>query len=118
MLLVTKKLYMLSVVFGLAFLSVGFTNWTFFWSTQHVPRQLKAASHTDASAAKLDWPVKTDDRLVLERYYEPTPRAADFLTAKENTGVSLRSFAVAPGFFRIISAPKVSRYISKSVLNI
>jgi hypothetical protein len=116
---VKKKLSALSVLFGLEFLSLGFlTNGTFSWSTQYVPPLLKAASHTHARAVKLDSPAKTDGRFVLERYGEPTPRSRVFLTAKENAKVSLRRFVVVRLFSRIILALKVSRYISKSVLNI
>jgi hypothetical protein len=112
---VKKKLSALSVLFSLEFLSLGFlTNGTFSWSTQHVPPLLKAASHNHARAVKLDSPAKTDGRFVLERYGEPMPRSRVFLTAKENA----RSFVVVRLFSRIILAPKVSRYVSKSVLNI
>ena len=116
---VKKKLSVLSVLFSLEFLSLGFfTNGTFSWSTHYVPPLLKTASHTHARAVKLDSPAKTDGRFVLERYSEPTPRSGVFLTARENAKVSLQSFVVGPFFFRMILAPKVSRYISKSVLNI
>jgi hypothetical protein len=116
---VKKKLSVLSVLFSLEFLSLGFfTNGTFSWSTHYVPPLLKAASHTHARAVKLDSPAKTDGRFVLERYSEPTPCSGGFLTAKENAKVSLGSFVVVPLFSRTILAPKVSRYIFKSVLNI
>jgi hypothetical protein len=116
---VKKKPLALSVLFSLEFLSLGlFTNGTFSWTNQYVPPLLKAASHTDASAVKLDSPAKTDGRFVFESSGEPTSPSGVFLTAKENIGISLRSFVVSPLFFRNILAPKVSRYISKSVLNI
>jgi|SRR4030095_529025 hypothetical protein len=116
---VKKKLCVLSVLFSLEFLSLGFfTNGTFPWSTHYVPPLLKAASHTNASAVKLDSPAKTDDRFVLEMSDELKPRSGGFLTAKANAGVSFRRSMVVPLFFRIILAPKVSRYIFKSVLNI
>lgn len=116
---VKKKVAGLAVLVGLEFLFLGlFTNGTFSWTNQYVPPLLKAAAHTDARAVRLDSPVKTDGRFVLERYTEPTPRSGSFLTAKENTEVPLRSFVIVRLFFRIILAPKVSRYIFKSVLNI
>src|SRR5437867_4139901 len=116
---VKKTALALSVLFSLEFLSLGFfANGTFPWSTQHVLPLLKVASHTDAGAVTLDSPAKTDGRFVLERYSESTPRSGSFLTAKENTEVPLRSFVIARLFFRNILAPKVSRYIFKSVLNI
>lgn len=115
---VKKNLSVLLVLLSLEFLSLGFfINGTFSWSNQHPPPSLKAASHMDGKAVKLDSPARTESRLV-ERYGELTPRSGEFLTAKKNVGVSHRSFIVVPVFFRINLAPKVSRYIFKSVLNI
>ena len=115
---VKKKLSVLSVLLSLEFLSLGvFINGTFSWSNQHLPLSLKAASHMDGKAAKLYSPAKTESGFV-ERSGELTPRSGDFLTAQKNAGVSQRSFIVVPLFFRINLAPKVSRYIFKSVLNI
>jgi hypothetical protein len=114
---VKKKLSALAVLVSLEFLFLGvFTNGTFSWANQYLPPLLKGALHTDASAAKLDSPAKTDGRFVFESSGEPTSPSGVFLTAKENVGISLRSFVVSPLFFRIILAPKVSRYLSKSVL--
>ena len=115
---VKKKLSVLSVLLSLEFLSLGvFINGTFSSSNQQPPPSLKAASHMDGKAVKLYSPAKTEGRFV-EKYGELTPRSGDFLTAKKNAGVSLRSFIVVPLFFSINLAPKVSRYISKSVLNL
>jgi hypothetical protein len=115
---VKKKLSALSVLLSFEFLSLGvFINGTFSWRNQHPPPSLKAASHMDDKAVKLDSPAKTEGRFV-ERYGELTPRSGEFSTAKKNAGVSHRSFIVVPVFFRINLAPKVSRYIFKSVLNI
>jgi hypothetical protein len=112
-----NKLAALSVLFSLEFLSLGlFTNGTFSWTRQYVPPLLKEALHTDASAVKLDSPAKTDGGFILESSGEPIPSSGVFLTAKENVGISHRSFVVSALFFKIILAPKVSRYISKSVL--
>ena len=112
-----NKLAALSVLFSLEFLSLClFTNGTFSWTRQYVPPLLKEALHTDASAVKLDSPAKTDGGFILESSGEPIPSSGVFLTAKENVGISHRSFVVSPLFFQIILAPKVSRYISKSVL--
>src|SRR4030095_3196267 len=84
---VKKKLSVLSLLFSLEFLSLGFfTNGTFPWSTHYVPPLVKAASHTHARAVKLDSPAKTDGRFALERYSEHTPRSGVFLTTKENAG--------------------------------
>ena len=114
---VKKKLSVLSVLLSLEFLSLGVINGSFSWSNQHLPPSLNAASYMDGKAAKLDSPPKIEGRFV-ERYGELTPRSGDFLTAQKNAGVSHRSFIVVPLFFRINLAPKVSRYIFKSVLNI
>jgi len=106
-------------LFSLESLSRGFFNdGAFSWTTQHRPPLLKLASHANASAVKLDSPAKTNGRFVLERDGELTPHSGGFLTAIENAGVSLQNFIVVPLFFRITLAPKVSRYIFKSVLNI
>ena len=114
---VNKKIAALAVLFGLEFLSLGlFTNGTFSWTNQYITPLLKDASRTDVRVAKLD--AKTSGGFVLESYGEPTPQSGVFLAAKENSGISVRSFVVSPLFFRIILAPKVPRYIAKSVLNL
>jgi hypothetical protein len=114
---VKKTALALSVLFSLEFLFLGlFTNGTFSSSIQHVLPLLKVASHTDAGAVTLDSPAKPDGGFVLERYGELTLRSGDFLAAKETAAVFLQSFIVVPLSFRIILAPKVSRYLSKSVL--
>ena len=80
---VKKQLAALAVLLGLEFLSLGlFTNGTFSWTNQHVPPLLKAASHTDARAVKLDSSAKTDDGFVLESYGELTPRSGGFFNRK------------------------------------
>ena len=114
---VKKTALALSVLFSLEFLFLGlFPNGTFSWIKQYVPPLLKAASHTDASAGKLASAAKTDGGFIHESSGEPIPSSGVFLTAKEPAGVFLQSFIVVPLFFRIILAPKVSRYLSKSVL--
>ena len=112
---VKKKLVALSALFALELVSVGFcTNGTFSWATHYVPR--KATSYAHGRAAKLDSPARADGAFVLESSGEPIPSSGVFLTTKENVGISYRSFVVSPLFFQITLAPKVSRYISKSVL--
>ena len=98
---VKKTALALSVLFSLEFLSLGlFTNGTFSWTNQYVPPLLKAASHTDARAVRLDSPAKTDGGFVLERYGEPTPRSGVFLTAKENVGISPPKLRRQSAFFQ------------------
>ena len=107
----------LSVLFSLEFLFLGLCpNRTFVWTKQSVPPPLKAASHTDAGVVKFDSPARTDGASVLESYGEVSPRSGGFLAATEIAEVFLQSFIVVPLSFRFIVAPKVSRYLSKSVL--
>lgn len=107
------------VLLSVEFLSLSlFTNEIFARTAQPISPLLKTASHDDASAAKIDFPVTTAARFVLEMYAELTPRSEGFLTAKVNAGVAPRSVIVVRYFFTMIFAPKVSRYIAKSVLNI
>ena len=114
---VKKTALGLSVLFSLEFLFLGlFPNRTFAWTNQYVPPPLKAASHTYAGIVKLNSPAKTDGASVLESYGEVTPRSGGFLAAKETAEVFLQSFIAVPLSFRFILAPKVSRYLSKSVL--
>ena len=116
---VQKTAVALAVLFSLEFLSLGFfTNGTFSRGIHYVPPLLKAISHAHARAAKLDSLVKPDSRFVLESSGKPIPLSGGFLAAKEPAEVFLQSFIVVPLFFRIILAPKMSRYLSKSVLNL
>jgi hypothetical protein len=112
---VKKNFVALTVLFSLEFFSLGlFTNRIFSWTNQYVP----VAAHTDAGALKLVSPAKTDGGFILKSYGEPTPQSEAFLTATQKPGISIRSLVVSRLFLRIIFAPKVSRYISKSVLNL
>jgi len=105
----------LPALFGLEFLFLGFfTNGIFSWTVRHVAPLLKGAPRTPESTVKLNFPAKT----VLEGYTGATSRSAEFLTANKNAKFSLKNLTTVPLRFRIILAPKVSRYISKSVLNI
>jgi len=112
---VKKKLVALAVLFSFEFLSLSlFTGGTFSWTKQHIP----AAVETGAGVFKLDSPATTDGGLVRESYGEPTSRPAGFFIVTENLGIFIRSFVVRSLFFRIALAPKLSRFISKSVLNL
>jgi len=112
---VKKKLAAVAVLFTLECLSLRLcTNGNFSWSNQYI----LAATQTDATTVKLGSPAKTDDVFVSGSYGEPTLHSGIFLTAKESLEISARSCFVSPFFCRIILAPKVSRYIFKSVLNL
>jgi uncharacterized membrane protein YedE/YeeE len=114
-----KTLFVLSVLFGVEFFSLGFSaKGIFSWTARHVAPLLQAAPHTHDSAVKLESPAKSDGHVVFEKYAELTPDSAGFLTGNGNADFSLRNSRVVSLRFRIILAPKVSRYISKSVLNI
>ena len=113
-----EKLVALAVVFSVGFLSLGFfANRAFSRAAEHVLSPLNT-SHANLSAIKLASLAKTAGCFVLKEYDELTPRSGNFLTAKETAQFSLRRYTVVPFRFRIILAPRVSRYISKSVLNI
>ena len=114
---IKKTALALSAWFSLEFLFLGlFPNGTFARTNQYVPPLLRAASHTDAGVIKLVSPAKTDGAPVLESYGEVTPGSGSFLAANEIAEVFLQSFIVVPLSFRFILAPKVSRYLYKSVL--
>ena|SRR5713226_9597756 len=116
---VKKTLFLGSVLLSLEFLSLGFfINRTFAWTNQHVPPLLTAIPLVDASPVRIHAPAKTDGSFVLEKDGEIMPRSGGFLTTLEPAQVFSRSLVVVPFSFRIILTPKVSRYISKSVLNL
>jgi hypothetical protein len=113
-----KILWASLVLLILECLSLGvFINGTFSRTPQPIAPVLRAASHIDSGAAKFESHAKTAVRFVLEMYGELAPRSPAFLTAKEIGAVSLRRFIFVP-LFRVILAPKVSRYVTRSVLNI
>jgi hypothetical protein len=116
----TKKiLFAVSVLFSAEFLCLPFlTHGTFSWSIQYIPALLKVAAHTNANTVELHSPAKTDGRSVLEMSDELSPRSGGFLTAKANAEFRFSSSTAMPHRFRTNLAPKVSRYITKSVLNI
>jgi hypothetical protein len=114
-----KKLSILSVLLSLEFLSLGLvTNDTISWSPQHFTPLLQAAAHAPARLVGLDCSAKTDESLVFDGDEESKPRSEMFSTTIEPAQVFLRRVIAAPLFSRTIFTPKVSRYISKSVLNL
>jgi hypothetical protein len=109
-----NKLAALAVLLGIELLSLSLFNSGTSRGDQHT----LAAAQSDPSAAKLGPLATTDSGLVFGSYVEPTPWSGVFLTAEEKPRIFVRSFGVSSPFFRIILVPKVSRYISKSVLNL
>ena len=116
----TKKiLFAASVLFSAEFLCLPFLTYGIFSSTvQRIPSLLPAASHSNANTVKLDSPAKTERRFVLEMSDQVTPRSGGFLSARTNAEFPFRRSMAVPHRFRTTFAPKVSRYIAKSVLNI
>ena len=116
----TKKiLFAASVLFSAEFLCLPFLTYGIFSSTvQRIPSLLKTASHSNASTVNLDSPSKIDRRFVLEVSGQLTPVADGFLSARANAQYPFRRSIAVPHRFRTTLAPKVSRYIAKSVLNI
>jgi hypothetical protein len=112
-------LFATAVLLILENLFFGFSiNRIFPWSRQHVSTLLNTVGRIDATAAKLDSAPKIYSQFVLKADGEVAPGAQASVTAKESAGVSHRSFFIIAPCCRNILAPKVSPYISKSVLNI
>ena len=105
-------------LFSLGSLSLSFFTNEVFSRTARPIALLNTASDDDARAGKIDFPATTAAHFDLQISGELMPRPGGFLTAKESAGVSPRSVIVVRDFSTMIFAPKVSRYISKSVLNI
>jgi hypothetical protein len=116
---VKKQLSMLSVLFGLGFLSLGLlTCATFSWTVQRVSPPLSVTARADGDSVKLHFPAKAGRRVDLTVYDEPTPRSEGFFSAKQSAEFSLRRIMVFPFRFKCILPLTIPRYIFKSVLNI
>jgi hypothetical protein len=119
MLRAKKRFFVLSALFSLEFLSLGLlANGLFSWAAGHVPPLLNAAARINARAVTSDSRVKIDRVFVLEQYGESPAQPAGFITLRGNGEPSRRRAIAALRFAKIVLAPKISRYISKSVLNI
>jgi hypothetical protein len=81
-------------------------------SVQPIPVPLMVASSGDAGGTQINISEATAVDLVLEMYGVPTP------TLDLNARISPRSVNFFQPLFKSVFTPKVSRYISKSVLNI
>jgi hypothetical protein len=99
-------------------LSLEFLNRVFWSIAQPIPVLLQTSSYESYGAARINISPTTAADLVLKIYGEPTPPAAGFFSANRKAGTSPRSVRVVPHSFNVMFAPKVSRYVSKTVLNI
>jgi hypothetical protein len=112
-----KTLVVLSALFSLEFLALGFfTNGILSGTARHIPSLLKAAAHTHDSTVKFDATVATEGGFVFEKDGEPASPRGSLVAARDTAKCSFRS--IVPLCFRISLTPKVSRHIFKSVLNI
>jgi hypothetical protein len=113
---VKKILLLLLMVLSLQFLSPGlFTEGSLSPAARPAPSLPSAGARGHAGAAALVFAAKTDGR--FETYGQRTARLATFLTAKKYPAVSPLGGLVR-AVFGTIAAPKVLRYLLKSVLNI
>jgi hypothetical protein len=110
---VNRQLAPWAVLVSLEFLSLGLL----INGTLCSPYRFPAAVHEDTGTAKLVLP-EPDGSFLLETCGEPISQSGFFLTPNAHSGIFRRSFVVSPSFLRTTLAPKVSRYISKSVLNL
>ena len=115
----TKPLLAALMLLSLGFISVSLLiQGPFARTAQSIPPLQKATSLGDASSAKIGFPAPPAAYFAPEMFGDLTRSSKDFSTAKEIARVLPRSVVVVRHFPITVSAPKVSRYISKSVLNI
>lgn len=86
--------------------------------SRYIASPSSATSPADAKSVKLDSPLRIDARFVFDERDELTRLSGHFLTARNLTASFFRSCRVALMPSTIILAPKVSRCIFKSVLNL
>lgn len=116
---IKKTLFAGSVLLGLEVLSLAvFIAGSFAWSHRHVPALLSAITPVDATPVRLHSPAKRDGGIVLEKDGETAPDSGCLFAATESARLFFRSPAAVPACLRTIFTPKVSRFISKSVLNL
>jgi hypothetical protein len=116
---VKKTLSLGSVFLGLEFLALAvFGSPSFAWTNQHFSALLSAIRSLHVPTVRLDSPVKNDGSNLFEKDVKTTPDSGLFLAATERAQAFLRIAIVAPACFKVILTPKVSRCISKSVLNL
>lgn len=115
-----KKIILAALVLSsLQFLSLSvFIKGAFCQSAQLDPALPKPSFPEDAGDAKIDVPMTAAAQSAFEIYGDLTQRLGGFLISNETLRVSPRMVIVVPRLFTLISAPKVSRGISKSVFNI
>src|SRR5262249_26242500 len=113
--LVRKRFIAGAVWLGLELLCLGcFNSWRFAWSNSHPTARLTAMTSADATPSVLESPAKGDDGSVAANNGDTT--YPGFFSATSGPWqVLVRRLAVSVSFSQILT-PKVSRYISKSVL--
>lgn len=117
---VKKTLSLGSVYLGLEFLVLAVSATPGFpWSNQPVPALLTAVQSFDAPSSRLNLPAKDGGRVDSDKNAETTTDVGCFFAANHKPAqVFFRGAAVVPACFKVILTPKVSRCISKSVLDL
>ncbi len=115
-----KKIWVAgSVLLSLEVLSLAVLLGTGFACCDQVgPALLTAVPSVNTSAVRLDLPVKNADSFIFEKDGETTPDSGCLLAGTKPAQVFFRSHAASPACFKVVFTPKVSRCISKSVLNL
>jgi hypothetical protein len=115
-----KKIFLAALILSsVDLLSLSFfTNDIFARTPPPFLPRLKTTARGGAHAAKMDLSALIATRAILAMDGELTPRSLGFFTVIENRGVTPRSLVVVRYFLTMIFAPKVSRYVANSALNI
>ncbi len=114
-----KILATLCLCLVLEFLFVGLlTHGVFAGRSRYVPYRPSVASPADGKKVNLKSPLKNDARFVFEDSDDLARYSGSFLAARDNTETCFRNCRVALTPRTITLAPKVSRYIFESVLNL
>ena len=116
---VKKILFAGSVLLSLEFLSLTVSiNQSLARSNHYVPALLIVVPSIDARAVRLNSPVKKTGKFAFDKDGEATPDSECSLGTTKPAQMFFRSRAAAPACFKVVVTPKVSRCISKSVLNL
>ena len=115
-----KTLFVGSVLFGLEFLTLAVVFGRISaWSHQRLSALPKtAAPSVDAPPVGVNAPAHSDGSVVLATFGESTPDLGRLFAITERAPLFFQSRPAVPACFKLVLAPKVSRHIFKSVLNI